>query len=354
MYNGDEVIEEYASGSLTKSYILGEYIDQPIALILSPDAKRLTPEVYYYHANAQQSIMALTDKSGSIAESYSYDAYGTRSVTFSSSQEPLQDYGYTGRRIDKETGLMYFRARYYSPELGRFISRDPLAFVDGMNLYAGYFAMWGDIDPFGLEINYCGTKKYRDYVKKQVEELKEIHPEIKKMIEDLEKKDHFSVDIGMPFLDGQKGGHARPKNIISNGKIVSIGAVVSYDPSEKPEKYFEGDKRLNIGELIHELKHASDHKNGWSKGYAPSSQKVTHHKTGEKVDRRGVKMSEVRAINVENIVRTHYGLEKRKHYGAHKKFGPNRIPDSHLEGTDEYKEKLKEDENWNKTCGSKF
>ena len=82
VYSGDEVIEEYdyvlssTSYVLSKSYILGESIDKPIALILSPDAKRLTPEVYYYHSNAQQSIMAMTDESGAVAESYSYDAYG--------------------------------------------------------------------------------------------------------------------------------------------------------------------------------------------------------------------------------------------------------------------------------------
>jgi hypothetical protein len=42
-----------------------------------------------------------------------------------------------------ETGLQFFRARYYSPELGRFISRDPLGFVDGMSLYRGYFVPGG-------------------------------------------------------------------------------------------------------------------------------------------------------------------------------------------------------------------
>jgi len=60
------------------------------------------------------------------------------------------EYGFTGRRYDEKTGLYYFRARYYSPELGRFISRDPLTFVDGMNLYAGYFALWEMTDPYGL------------------------------------------------------------------------------------------------------------------------------------------------------------------------------------------------------------
>ena len=60
-------------------------------------------------------------------------------------------YGFTGRRLDTETGLWYFRARYFSDELGRFISRDPLGYDGGgMSLYNGYFALWGDMDPWGL------------------------------------------------------------------------------------------------------------------------------------------------------------------------------------------------------------
>ena len=107
--------------------------------------------------------MAMTDESGVIAENYSYDAYGKVTTygadggVLNSSNLALNSYTYTGRRIDSETGLMYFRARYYSPELGRFISRDPLKFVDGMNLYAGYFVMWGGIDPTGMECNISAT-----------------------------------------------------------------------------------------------------------------------------------------------------------------------------------------------------
>jgi RHS repeat-associated protein len=61
-----------------------------------------------------------------------------------------QEFGYTGRRHDVEdTELMYFRARYYSGELGRFVSRDPLMYVDGMSLYSSYFHVNG-VDPSGM------------------------------------------------------------------------------------------------------------------------------------------------------------------------------------------------------------
>lgn len=99
--------------------------------------------------------MALADESGVIVESYDYDAFGTQSV-FDTAGAKIDEstlgntYGYTARRHDDEIGLIFFRARYYSPNLGQFISRDPLGFVDGMNLYAGYFALWMTVDPTGM------------------------------------------------------------------------------------------------------------------------------------------------------------------------------------------------------------
>jgi RHS repeat-associated protein len=57
--------------------------------------------------------------------------------------------GFTGRYLDKETGLWYFRNRYYSGTLGRFIGRDPARYVNGYNLYRGVFSP-NYVDPFGL------------------------------------------------------------------------------------------------------------------------------------------------------------------------------------------------------------
>lgn len=45
-------------------------------------------------------------------------------------------YCYTGRRIDAETGYYYYRARYYDPDMGRFLSADPIGYGDGLNMYA--------------------------------------------------------------------------------------------------------------------------------------------------------------------------------------------------------------------------
>ena len=56
---------------------------------------------------------------------------------------------FTGRVFDAETGLYYFRSRYFEPELGVFVSRDPLGFVDGCAVYQGWMAFGFDTDATG-------------------------------------------------------------------------------------------------------------------------------------------------------------------------------------------------------------
>ncbi len=78
-------------------------------------------------------------------------------------------FGFKGRPLDEETGLVYFRNRYYDPEMGRFISADPMGFVDGPSMYA--FAGYDPVnmgDPLGLEIMVTGTyqDKYLEYLQR--------------------------------------------------------------------------------------------------------------------------------------------------------------------------------------------
>jgi RHS repeat-associated protein len=73
---------------------------------------------------------------------------------------------FTGRRLDPETELYYFRMRMYCSAIGSFISRDPNGYVDGMSLYLGYFAPWG-LDPLGLcKETFWGKlrESFRDFV----------------------------------------------------------------------------------------------------------------------------------------------------------------------------------------------
>jgi RHS repeat-associated protein len=94
------------------------------------------------------SVLALADSTGNLVTQYSYDPFGNTTTSGAVSTNPSQ---YTGRE-NEGNGLYYFRARYYSPVLGRFISEDPKGFSAGINFYA--YAGGDPIDfsdPFGLD-----------------------------------------------------------------------------------------------------------------------------------------------------------------------------------------------------------
>ena len=95
---------------------------------------------YYYYYDGLGSVRAITDSGESIVETYTYDVYGKPTLYDATHTEiPQSQFGnryyFTGREFDKASGLYYYRARYYNPELGRFMSPDPIGPDDGPNLY---------------------------------------------------------------------------------------------------------------------------------------------------------------------------------------------------------------------------
>jgi RHS repeat-associated protein len=86
----------------------------------------------FYHRNALGSVMAITDMNEAEVVSYRYDPYGKVTITRGGtpqSSDPLGNHWtFTGRFLDEEAGLYYYRARYYDPATGRFLQRDPLGY----------------------------------------------------------------------------------------------------------------------------------------------------------------------------------------------------------------------------------
>jgi RHS repeat-associated protein len=78
--------------------------------------------VYYYHQDQLGSTRAVTDATGTISASYSYDAFGNLNAQTGNISNPFL---FSGQYRDAESGLYYLRARYYDPATGQFISRDP-------------------------------------------------------------------------------------------------------------------------------------------------------------------------------------------------------------------------------------
>jgi RHS repeat-associated protein len=124
VYDGRDIIQEIKAGVKT-NYVRTLNLDEPLTRITGSTVR-------HYLKDALGSVMALADDTGATKTTYVYDAFGNVTASGETSDNPFQ---YTGRENDG-TGLYYYRARYYSPEMQRFISEDPIRLKGGINFYS--------------------------------------------------------------------------------------------------------------------------------------------------------------------------------------------------------------------------
>ena len=137
-----------------RTYVYGPGIDNILAMTVTTGSMART---YFYITDRLGSVYALTDESGVIVEQYRYDAWGRVLGVYDGNGQALtasavgNRYLWQGREYSWTTGFYYFRARWYDPITGRWLSNDPLGISGGLNQYVAFDNdPINKIDPFGL------------------------------------------------------------------------------------------------------------------------------------------------------------------------------------------------------------
>ncbi|MGI6347007.1 MAG: RHS repeat-associated core domain-containing protein [Limisphaerales bacterium] len=146
-----------SSGSIVESYVYDAYGN---VTIKNSGGNVISTSAYGNRFLLANTVLALANSSGSIVESYNYDAYGNVTIKNSGGNViSTSAYGnrflFQGREYDYTTQLYHFRARWYDPETGRWLSNDPIGISGGLNLYA-----FCSNDPVNF-VDPMGEKVYR-------------------------------------------------------------------------------------------------------------------------------------------------------------------------------------------------
>lgn len=219
-YRGIQAIEE-RDGTDTTTYVYGNAVDDIVAM-------RRGGQAYYYHKDQIGSVMAITDGEGSTVETYSYDPYGAPTIYDAYGiEKTVSGIGntimFTGREYDYATGLYHYRARALHPQLGRFMQKDPLMYVDGYNMYeyVGGNPV-NSIDPHGL---YDWWRIWRVLFPRGYRTKTQTNEEGSLALNG--KKPNSIFDEDRKRRQGKRGGYAVGELVVSAGVIATVAVMTA-------------------------------------------------------------------------------------------------------------------------------
>jgi RHS repeat-associated protein len=149
-WDGNRILTQ-SRGDTHQSYIYEQFGFTPIASINTEN------QLHYYHSDHLGTPQEITNNQGEIVWEAEYATWGnTTKVSYKQVDAKIQEdlefqpLRFQGQYYDAETGLHYNRFRYYDPDIGRFISQDPIGLMGGVNLYQYAPNPVGWVDPLGL------------------------------------------------------------------------------------------------------------------------------------------------------------------------------------------------------------
>lgn len=146
-YDVNNLVEETnSSGAVVARYTQGDDVDEPLAVLRSSVAS-------YYQIDGLGSVTSLSNSAGALAQSYTFDSFGNQTTSSGSLTNPFR---FTGRELDAETGLYFYRARYVDPAIGRFLGEDPVHNYLYKSFYSYVFnSPINATDPTGKRTRVC-------------------------------------------------------------------------------------------------------------------------------------------------------------------------------------------------------
>ncbi|WP_458377160.1 RHS repeat-associated core domain-containing protein [Pseudomonas fluorescens] len=152
-WQGDNLVAE-SSREHYRSYVYEPGTFRPLAMLDGKGPRKACP--FYYQLDHLGTPQELTDYGGEIVWSAKYNAYGkvTR-LALGGGEQLEQPLRFQGQYFDAESGLHYNRHRYYDPEVGRYLTPDPVKLAGGLNQYRYALNPTGWVDPLGLSSTNC-------------------------------------------------------------------------------------------------------------------------------------------------------------------------------------------------------